>query len=208
MSFKKLRNSDVILLPYVANKTWSFSSASLTENSIVVYDGTKDDSRLDLLNDSSSNGYYEKILFRSVNHLFYQEFSGSFLDSSSLLQTNYYLSASNIRPSGSYYDYRTFSDSDKAFATASVKIISIPKKLFGTGIKKGTFRISSSFYDVQDDSRGNIYDAGTNPITSVGNIFYSHGLVVITNGFYQNMFNDLFVPQGDFSNDFSDDFYV
>mgnify|MGYP007019759608 CR=1 FL=1 len=83
-----------------------------------------------------------------------------------------------------------------------IRVISIPQDIFGSGIKPGTFEISSSNYLIQDDGQGNLMDNKSitsslyegSPYTSnvyggntnkqgihVGNIIYSHGMVIVTN---------------------------
>jgi len=208
-AFKRINKSDVFVLPYVANKHWRFSSSSLSENNIVIYTGIKDDTVFDPLNDVTSEGQFQKLLYRSVNHLYYQEFSGSYIDDVKTLQSNNYISASIYRPTGSYFDYHKNHESNKYFPSSSsstIKVISIPKRIFGSAIKRGTFNLKSDDYNLVDDSKGNVIDTATEPNNPVGNIFYSHGLIVITQPYYQSVFDD-FVPVGDFGNDFSDDFF-
>jgi hypothetical protein len=85
--------------------------------------------------------------------------------------------------------------------SAKIRVISIPKDKYGEGIKPGSFVISGSEFYMADDGQGNIYDyikviakygerfysaapgyySGENLAEPVGNIFYNHGLAVITN---------------------------
>ena len=89
---------------------------------------------------------------------------------------------------------------------AKIRVISIPKDKYGEGIKPTTFAISGSDYYIADDGQGNLFDfikviakygeafysapaayyAGQADglVTPVGNIFYNHGLAVITNQDY------------------------
>ena len=84
---------------------------------------------------------------------------------------------------------------------AKIRVISIPKDKYGEGIKPNTFVISGSNFYMADDGQGNIYDyikviarygerfysaapgyySGEGLATPVGNVFYNHGLAVITN---------------------------
>ena len=210
-AFKRINKADVFVLPYTANKYWNFDSSSLADNNVLIFTGVRDESLFDSNSDSQENGQYKKLIFNTINHLFYQEFSGSYLNTDSLSRSTNYESASIYRPSGSYFDYGYGSECSKYFPTGSndtIKVISIPKKIYGNSIKKGTFCISSSVFQVIDDSHGNLVDMYTEPNTSVGNIFYSHGLMVITNVDYQSMFGDNYTSSGDFSSDFSNDFFI
>jgi len=89
---------------------------------------------------------------------------------------------------------------------AKIRVISIPKDKYGEGIKPTSFIISGSGYYIADDGQGNLFDfikaiaeygetfysspaayyAGQADglVTPVGNIFYNHGLAVITNQDY------------------------
>jgi len=90
--------------------------------------------------------------------------------------------------------------------SAKIRVISIPKDKYSEGIKPTTFAISGSDYFIADDGQGNLFDfikviakygdvfysatpayyAGKADglVIPVGNIFYNHGLAVITNQDY------------------------
>jgi hypothetical protein len=90
--------------------------------------------------------------------------------------------------------------------SAKIRVISVPKDKYGEGIKPTTFIISGSDYYIADDGQGNLFDfikvistygdqfysapaayyAGKADglVIPVGNIFYNHGLAVITNQDY------------------------
>lgn len=87
------------------------------------------------------------------------------------------------------YDDATY-DSDRG---TLANIISVDKNIFGDKILPNTFIISDDSTYVRDDGEGNIFDysnesnynniisLGTNDGIYIGNIFYSLGLIVITN---------------------------
>jgi hypothetical protein len=84
---------------------------------------------------------------------------------------------------------------------AKIRVISIPKDQYGGGIKPNTFELSGSNFLIKDDGEGNLFDyaptearysgtpytdpiaqySGDNLQVPVGNIFYNHGLAVVTN---------------------------
>jgi hypothetical protein len=90
--------------------------------------------------------------------------------------------------------------------SAKIRVISVPKDKYSEGIKPTTFAISGSDYFIADDGQGNLFDfikviaeygevfysaapayyAGKADglVIPVGNIFYNHGLAVITNQDY------------------------
>jgi hypothetical protein len=125
----------------------------------------------------------------------------------------------NTLSSGSYPNFRNFpyfesveynyDDLSSIYNTAiyfiensaKIRVISIPKNQYGTGISPYTFELSGSNFLIKDDGEGNLFDyaptearysgtpyldpnntyAGSNLKIPVGNIFYDHGIAIITN---------------------------
>jgi len=190
-AYKRLYKSDVSNIPYVANKIWGIGVCDLESYGIRVFNGIKTGSIFDYTNDIKTNNEYDRLVYDSINHLYYQYYSGSYLDNSSNLASLNYVSASIYRPSASYEDYTPQGYMIKDFPTGSnavIKVLSISKDIYGNSLKKLSFNISSSYINLQDDGKGNIYDTLTNPDTLVGNLFYEHGMAVITHPDYQSIF--------------------
>lgn len=190
-SFKRLNNADVVSLPYIANKLWEFTSCGLNTAGVAVLSGKKMSGSFNPDTEFKYGGQYERLVYSSVNHLFYQEFSGSFIDAHSNLTSNNYESASIYRRSGSYENYTPIGYMYKSFPTGSgeeIKVLSIPTDLYSTKVQPGSFYISASSFYLIDDKKGNIYDISGSTNTHVGNIFYQHGLAIITNQSYQSVF--------------------
>ncbi len=192
-SFKKLKSSDVITVPVVANKSWNFNYCPVPSNDpyVTYYNGTN---LTDLFNPNGepiTNGQYDRLTYRQINQLFYHDFSGS-LNTSSLASSLYYESASSSHPTASYFNY----NNDPAFisnfptgANESIKVIQVSSKAYGSRLLPYTFQMSSSAYNFYDDGKGNIYDNfNSNPPAHVGNVFYEQGIVVITDQNFQTLF--------------------
>ena len=118
------------------------------------------------------------------------------------LRINYYASGSDLAVSESKfnrnhitytYDHRIYDQRlNKFHLTGSV--ISIPSVIYGEQIERGTFKLTDTSTDqtitIHDDTYGNLYASGaytsasvSSPSSSdnyVGNIFYEHGVVVLT----------------------------
>lgn len=213
--FTKLNKSDVTEVPYSSNKQWNVSYCSYpTSNEyIVIYNGTKTTGIFDPDNDIVTEGQFDRNVYDSINHLFYQSYSGSLLDTSSLMYSiNNYPSASQQRPTQSYFIYNENPGLIKHFPSGSgngIRVLAVNQNIFGSKLLPYHFQLSSSVYFVVDDGVGNIYDISLalgGYISSsyvneyyfhnldptlfihVGNVFYSHGLAVITNQDYQSMF--------------------
>jgi len=190
-SFKRLKRSDIISVPYVANKNWVFNYCPypIGDEYIKILKGTNVTGSFSLDSDPVTEGQYERLVYSQINHLFYQNFTSS-LNTSSLAASLYYESQSTNRSTGSYFDYNENSNLIKFFPTesnAGIRVLSVSKNLYGHQILPYHFKLSSSAYYIKDDGIGNLIDQ-LNSNSHVGNIFYSHGVSVITNPDYQYMF--------------------
>jgi hypothetical protein len=213
-SFKKLSKSDVTFVPYYANKQWTIASSSYTTYSN-IYQGTNVAGLFASSSDPITNGQYERLIYTQINQLFYQSYSGS-LNTSSLASSIYYESASQQRPTASYFIYNDSANLIKNFPTGTdekIQVLSINQEIFGNKILPYSFVLSSSSHYIIDDGYGNLIDINptsasfytkesyatsgyfTSSLEStasqyVGNIFYAHGLSIITNqsGSYQYFF--------------------
>jgi len=203
-SFKQLNKADVTTVPYAANKRWSFSYTSTPSNGVTFYRGTK--STFSPTNPTSS-GQYNSLMYDFINHMYYQSYSGSLLDTGSLMfNVNTYESASQQRPTSSYFIYNSNPQLIKDFPSGSgdlISVISVSPKIFGSKILPHSFALSASSVLIVDDGYGNLFDIDQaiddyilldyasssyffDPTPDsgsifVGNIFYAQGLVVITN---------------------------
>jgi hypothetical protein len=193
-SFKRLKRSDVISVPYVANKNWVFNYCAYPENDqyITIYKGTNVTGSFSLATDPITEGQYERLVYSQINHLFYQQYSSSteLLNTSSLASSLYYESSSRLRATDAFYGFNDNPLLVKNFPTgadASIRVLSINQDLYGQKILPHAFELSSSVYYIKDDGNGNLIDT-KNSNTHIGNIFYPQGLSVITHPDYQYMF--------------------
>jgi len=197
-SFKKLSKSDVTVVPYYANKQWNLPYCPYPTSSeyITIYKGTNLAGSFvpkypsgSALEDPVTEGQYERLVYNQINHLFYQDYTAS-LNTSSLASSIYYESASAQRPTSSYFIYNDNKNLVTNFPTsinAGIRVLAINQNTYGNKLLPYTFQISSSLYNIKDDGFGNLYDY-TNSTTHIGNIFYAHGLAIVTNQDYQLMF--------------------
>lgn len=187
-SFKKLSKSDVTVVPYNANKQWTLSYCPYPTSSdyLTIYKGTNVTGSFSLDEDVTEN-QYERLVYTQINQLFYQDYTAS-LDTSSLMFTlNNYESASQQRPTSSYFVYNDNKNLVNYFPTGAmegIRILAVNQEIYGNKVLPNHFILSSSAYYITDDGYGNLYDG----LTHIGNMFYAHGLGVITNQDYQLMF--------------------
>jgi hypothetical protein len=178
----------------------------------------------------TSNGEYRRLVYESIKHLYYENYiskslSGQFFNSSSYF--NYEqstlvsgtirnlttITGSNLNPSQPVlYDNPTSQslfdkvstlydlDALDPDAGSRVVVISIDKSIYGSGLSPKSVNISGSTYNIQDDGEGNLLDTLATSSLYVGNVFYSQGLIVITN---QNYLCALGIPPTAVNNYFS-----
>jgi hypothetical protein len=204
-SFKKLNKADITTVPYHANKNWSLALSSGTSGSeyINLYGGQN----VSYPGAFSSNGQYYSLVYSSINHQFYQEYTTPLNTGSLMFNVETLESASSQRPTASYFDYNNSPYLIKNFpsgANDTIRVLSIDKQIYGNKILPESFFITSSTVCIADDGYGNLYNIDGGDIsnyirlgyitvgyfetqqlppglTHVGNIFYAHGLVIITN---------------------------
>jgi hypothetical protein len=209
-SFKKLNKADVTTVDYSANKRWNLAyTSSISSSHIINYIGTNEP--FNITGSTTSYNQYRSLIYSSINHLFYQSYSGSLLNTGSIMfNLNTYESASQQRPTASYFNYNSNPLLIKQFPTGSgetISILNIDQNIYGSKVLPYSFQISSSGLLIKDDGYGNLYDiSGVGDdyidlryltvaivngyfddltpgqgIQLVGNIFYAHGIAVITN---------------------------
>jgi GNAT superfamily N-acetyltransferase len=149
-SFKKLKSSDVTLSPYVANKQWSVNQCYPSSGSyFTIYKGTKLTSSFDPYNDPVTEGQYEGLIYDSINHMFYQSYSGSLLNTHSLASSLFYESASEQRRTESYFVYNenpAFISNFPSGSNDGIRILIVNKKYRGIGLAKEIINFFSEFF--------------------------------------------------------------
>jgi hypothetical protein len=191
-SFKKLSKPDVTVVPYGANKYWTFTrSTSSTYSSI--NQGTNVSGLFSKNSDPINNGQYERLVYNTINQLFYQSITSS-LNTSSLASSIYYESASQQRPTSSYFIY----NDDDAFVnnfptniSQTIQVLAVNADVYGNKVLPNSILIIGTSINIIDDGFGNLYNTYSTK-THVGNIFYAQGIFVITNQSYQSLFTNPF----------------
>jgi len=169
-AFKKIDRQDVYLESYTANKPWTIASASYTVNGIESFLAEKPLQEAYLLDDTDlSDGQYTKLVYRSLDQLYYRGFESGSLETTSYDHfINTSLESSTVR---------------ELLETAYV--ISIPTNLYGAAIKQGTVELTlqsayqTIYTTIEDNKEGKLILIGS-PEIEVGDIIYQHGIIIIT----------------------------
>jgi len=186
-SFKKLNKADITTVNYYANKQWSFNyTSSISSSYIIGYTGKNEP--FNTTGSTTTYGQYQSLVYTEMNQMFYQSYT-NLLDTGSLMfNVTTYESASQYRPTGSYFNYNTNPLLIKQFpvsASNTIRVLSINQDIYGSKILPNSFKITASIGLITDDGNGNLYTGSEH----IGNIFYAHGLAIITNqsSSYQNL---------------------
>ncbi len=181
-AYKTLKTSDITVSPYKAQKVWTIPSESFQSYGIELLSGSN--------NPTSSNYNY----YRSIRQLYYSYNRPSLAtpvptseqNSEQLAQTQNNLARTDTVLAYDNYQQSTAAsgtieyESRELFPTASgeqIRVISIPQGLIGEGIKPSSVTYSSQNITFTDDGNGNLTNTST---TKIGNIVYSHGMVILT----------------------------
>jgi hypothetical protein len=193
-AIKSLKGTDLTVSPFKVYKQYNIPSSSFGDNDIVLYTGS-------YINQISTPISQSLINYNSVKQLYYSGFLTSSFQKNNISGSYYNNFIQSTAASGTIeYENRYF----PIETGSNVYTLSIPQALYGEQIKPGNFVFekSSSFYLV-DDGNGNVYDVlpyfslyvlngyvldgyvtGSGSDSKVGNIFYSHGIFVLTNQTY------------------------
>jgi hypothetical protein len=193
-AFKQLLASDVIVTPFEVSKAFRFTGAAELTGSTVGIDRFLGENTAGLFSTSNSttgevNLEYSGLIFNSAKQLYYTNYLAT--SSGDAVSVPYILPGSNpsgdvltgpASSTGRFDNYlQTTLTQSREFYTgpdAVIGIISIPAKLFGERIQPSSFTFVSPSGSIYDDGEGNLINASNSLIC--GQIFYSHGIAVIT----------------------------
>jgi hypothetical protein len=249
-SYKTLSSNDITLTSYIANKQWEVNNNTLSQNGVTIYIGenlpTSRTYPFDPTNDlRTSNDEYRRLIFDSIKHLFYENYTSGSLTGEFFHSSSYFNYEQTTLASGSgvstfrrlstisgsnnpvLYDTDDYYDEDAVFDPdrgGKVVIVSIDQNVYGSGLNPNSVFISGSGYYLRDDGEGNLYNwrnegnyaryssaiydqsvylelVGNGlQLEYVGNVFYSQGLIVITDEDYLCVFG---APPGAINDYFS-----
>ena len=196
-AYKQFLASDIIVTPFEVNKGFYFEGgSSLTDSNISIdrFIGKNINSSPFISGSNPTTGHIsiqdQELVYNSIKELYYSNYLsssyGSPVQTQSLVpgvdeEGNRFIG--NTPSSGRYFNYsQTDLTYRKFFPTGSnnvIGVISIPVRLFGDYIQPNSFEFIAPSGSIIDDGEGNIILTSTNRI--IGNIFYSHGIITLTN---------------------------
>ena len=203
-AFKQFLSQDIIVEPFKVNKGFSFPASEFNNSNVQIarFKGKNIQSSPFIsgsnpITGNSSVGIQDQeLLYNSVKELYYSNFTTSSFGSS--IQTQSLFPGENVEGDvfvgspnsvGRYENYlQSTDDVIRYFPTKSnsqIAILSIPSRLWGNYIQPNSFKFKITDptqgvdYTIIDDGNGQItYNTGG----YLGNIIYTHGIVIFTNG--------------------------
>ena len=159
------------------------------------------------------NEQYKALVYNDIKQLYYTNYLPN-NDAQFFAQTSSFF-IGNTNQNHRYENYlSSLSNETRYFPTesnAEVTVISIPSKCYGNSIRPNSFAFTYGTTTISDDGEGNltvpedttfseygtakygigIYGDTSNPFMKVGNIIYSHGIIVITTGSLTGLANTI-----------------
>ena len=202
-AFKSLTSQDVIITPFVVNKSFTFEGSASFVNSNVFIErllGKNITGSFNILTEpttgtTGSNGYsssyYQRNIYNSIKQLYYSNElpnpEGTYIVTdynNNIVESNL---TTNVHSRFDNYLQTTLSQS-RYFPTASnteIYVLSLPSQLFGDYINPNSFSLTiknpaspSTTVTYYDDGEGSIYKSGSSDFRGV--ITYQHGLIAFT----------------------------
>lgn len=204
--FKQFLSSDLIVTPFKVNKNFTFSGSEFTTSyaGIDRFVGTNITGLFDLASDLTTgyinSGSYQRLIYNSIKELYYSNYLSSSLGNEATLTVDVngvLIQANNQQPSYENYLQSTLTSS-RYIPTGSnerIGVISIPTTLFGEQIYPSSFNMASLGGNISDDGEGNIVYTSGSINVNVGDIIYSHGIIVLTNLTYNRTLIERFIDQ-------------
>ena len=196
-AYKQFLASDIVITPLELNKSFNFEGAAALTSSIVGIDrylGLNSSSLFNPLTDPTTGQIttqYQRLVYSSIEQLYYSNYLNSTASYGSPLNTSSLVPGANTAgdilvgttsSAGRYYNYPqtdlTFVHYFPTSSNSVIGVMSIPVGLFGNYIQPNSFKWIAPSGSIYDDGQGNLIFSSSQQIC--GNIFYNHGLAIIT----------------------------
>jgi hypothetical protein len=196
-AYKPFLASDIVITPLELNKSFNFKGAAALTASNAGIDrflGLNTSSLFNPLTDPTTgqiSPQYQRLVYSSIKELYYSNYLNSTASLGSPVTTASLVPGSDVAgnvlvgstsSAGRYWNYpQTDLIFEHYYPTSSnsyVGVLSVPVGLFGNYIQPGSFIWSADSGSIYDDGEGNLILSSSQKIC--GQIFYPHGLAIIT----------------------------
>jgi hypothetical protein len=196
-AYKPFLASDIVITPLELNKSFNFKGAAALTASNAGIDrflGLNTSSLFNPLTDPTTgqiSPQYQRLIYSSIKELYYSNYLNSTASLGSPVTTASLVPGSDVAgnvlvgPTSSAGRYWNYPQTDLIFehyyptsSNSYVGVLSVPVGLFGNYIQPGSFVWSADSGSIYDDGEGNLILSSSQKIC--GQIFYPHGLAIIT----------------------------
>lgn len=158
-AFIRLNKQDAFVVPYTAHKSFSLPYFGDSGSAgVEFYVGTRDRTSLFSSASLKTQNQYSSLVFDSINHLYYSNFSSSV-------------------ESGSYENYNQstlfYSRSLTLIDSTDIFVVDVRRDRFGEAIKPSSFTFRTGSITIADDGEGNLQIVTDTTITVPVLTFYS-----------------------------------
>ena len=200
-AYKQFLASDIIITPFEVNKSFTFKGNALTGSDVGIDRFVGSNITGSLFNPLSdpTTGFittqYQRLVYNSIEELYYSNYSNSTSSFGSPASTASLIPGSDpsgdvfVGPAssaGRYWNYPqtslTFEHYFPVLQSDVIGVLSIPVRLFGNYIQPNSFVWTADSGSIYDDGQGNLIFSASGEIC--GNIFYPHGIAVLTGTTY------------------------
>lgn len=161
-AFIRLNKQDAFVVPYTAHKSFSLPFFGDSGSAgVEFYIGTRDRESIFDSGSLKTQNQYSSLVFDSINHLYYSNFSSSV-------------------ESGSFENYNQstlhFSRSLTLTDSTDIFVVDIQRDRFGEAIKPSSFSFRTGSITITDDGEGNLQIVGDTTLIVPEQAFYSESV--------------------------------
>jgi len=194
-AYKQFLAADITVVPFEVNKAFSYKGIELNASDVSINRFLGKNLSGSLFNPDTdpttgqTSIQYQRLVYSSIQELYYSNYLtssyGDPVPTASLVPgansegdrlTGY------TQADGRYFNYpQTTLTFEKYFPTGSgsqIGVLSVPSRLYGNYILPNSFKWIAPSGSIYDDGEGNLIFSSTGEIC--GQIFYPHGLAIIT----------------------------
>lgn len=164
-AFIRLNKQDAFVVPYTAHKSFSLPYFGDSGSAgVEFYVGTRDRTSLFSSASLKTRNQYSSLVFDSINHLYYSNFSSSV-------------------ESGSYENYNQstlfYSRSLTLTDNSDIFVVDIRRDRFGEAIKPSSFTYRTGSITIADDGEGNLQTTGDTTLVITEYTFHTESVEVL-----------------------------
>ena len=194
-AFKQFLSADITVVPFEVNKAFSYKGIEFNASDVSINRFLGKNLSGSLFNPDTdpttgqTSTQYQRLVYSSVQELYYSNYlTSSYGDP---VPTASLVPGTNaegdrfvgiLQSSGRYFNYpQTTLTFEKYFPTGSgsiIGVLSVPSRLYGNYILPNSFKWIADSGSIYDDGEGNLILSSSGEIC--GQIFYPHGLAIIT----------------------------